>query len=132
MDSPQPPGLTDEQRARFALDYPDSREDSRDFDRLCDAVFAAGCEAQRKVDAEIARWHVQCAKKVGGLDDEDVRECAKEITEAIERTPEKPTTKRCGTCGSDDPATKIPLSLMGGEMWCEDGFHSQPTTGEAK
>ena len=42
-------------------------------------------ERERQRAHEIAKWHVQCAAKNGGLDDEDVRECAKEIADAILR-----------------------------------------------
>lgn len=219
--SPQPPGLTDEEcdalrdDAGIAWDGRGDCLDDTDYNwesYLIRAAFAAGCEAQRKVDADrptivtlcgstrfYETWqqaiydetmagrmvfsvgfyphaaekahaaHVGCTPEqkkaldvlhfrkidqsdeilvlnVGGYIGESTRNeinhakaTGKRIRylepAAIERTPEQPTTARCGTCGSDDPAKKIPLSLMGGprlnsngEMWCKDVFHSQPTT----
>lgn len=39
--------------------------------------------------------------------------------------PLAPAPTTCPTCGSDRPDKKIPLSLMGGEMFCMDIFHSR-------
>ena len=46
--------LTDEERAQLALDYPDSREDSNDFDRLVNVAFALGLSRGLQPAAEIA------------------------------------------------------------------------------
>ena len=53
--------LTDEERAQLALDYPDSREDSNDFDRLVNVAFALGLSRGLQRAAEIAQSFADCS-----------------------------------------------------------------------
>lgn len=140
--SPQPLVLTDEECDGLARRYTTlirgvpvgSERFVPDMVReLIRAVYVAGCEAQRRVDAD---W-LESTRPAGPIHTDrqigkdDALHAAAIDLRNIERTPEQPTTQRCVTCGSDDPAVRMLPYRVGSGMYCDDAFHSQPTTGEA-